>query len=150
MEDPAPFQETHQLSTSPWRCGAFFSDHNMWFLSVLFLAGIVLIFSLALRCYILDLWPNVLIIHWYFSYCWAVLTHCESVSHFTASTIARCTRRWKVTQWGQLSPSDWKGIPYCVMSCSSINLRERRTGGHLELWHLSSQVMCDEALLSWR
>ena len=62
-------------------------------------------------------------------------------------------KSWEETQPEQLTPTDQKGTPFHMMSCSAIKAGERgRKGRHLELWHLSCHVtiMNVAALCSWR
>jgi len=81
------------------------------------------------------------------------------VKAFSASQITplqtgwECTKSWRRTQPGQLTPTDQRDILYHMMSHSATKAGgRRRKGGCSEFWPLSSQVTItrDGALLSWR
>lgn len=74
----------------------------------------------------------MLITHWCYSCCWAVLTLSEGLSSFScpASKEAGGTRNWEGTQPGQLTLTDQTHIPYRMASCSAC----KAGGRSLEWW----------------
>jgi len=66
-----------------------------------------------------------------------------------------CTRSWGHTHSWESWPQLTKGISHAIQhhaQHTQLGGRRRKGGGHLEWWHLSSQVtiVCEGALLSWR
>ena len=61
-----------------------------------------------------------------FSYCWAVLSQCQSLfccSHHPASEKMWSwrIRDWEGAQLGQLTPADQRNSPYCMTLCWAIS-----------------------------
>ena len=118
--------------------------------SMLVLAALGLIFFPAARmglCFGFVL-ETALIPEGWFRYCGAVLTQSQGLS----CSSPHPTRSWEGTQPGQLTPTDPRGVPAHMASCSAHRAGgEGGRGGCWERWRLSSQVTvrCDGARLCW-
>lgn len=101
---------------------------------------------------------TMLIIHQWFSYYWRALAECQCLLLFLTLPYQQVaggfTRSWEGTQLGQMTESDWRYIPYHMMSWSAIkdDKRRRKWGGvqNYGVCFPNYPLTHVEGLLSWK